>query len=98
LLGPKDRGLFASIYVFEQRFRYRRDDTPGEARRHWLTPALAAGYQFLPWNQGPYLTAWAALGVPAVRTGETELGSHSYQEPKIVPVLALHLGGEVELP
>jgi hypothetical protein len=96
-LSKHGRGFFAALYVFEQRYRYRYEGISGEARRHWLTPAPAVGYQLLPWDQGPYLTAWAALGVPVARTGETDVGNKSYDEPSIVPVLAVHLGGELEV-
>lgn len=91
------RGLFGGLYVFEQRYRYTRSDTPGEALRHWITPAPAIGFQWLPWGRGPYLTPWAALGIPIKRTGSTRIGTHDYEEPSVVPVLALHIGWELEL-
>jgi hypothetical protein len=89
-------GLFTGLYVFFQRFEYSRDDTPGSADAYWLTPAPAAGFQWLPWKKGPYLTPWAALGFP-IRRGSHQVGAHVFDESGLYAVLALHIGYEFEI-
>jgi hypothetical protein len=93
---PEGRGWFAGVYVFLQRWSYTRDDIGGEAKGYWVTPAPAVGFQWLPWKLGPYVTPWAALGVP-LRSGARRLGDHVYEEPALFPVLALHIGYELAL-
>jgi hypothetical protein len=96
LFDEEGRGLFAGLYAFIQRFSYTRSDLPGEVTAYWVTPAPAVGFQWLPWKWGPYVTPWAALGLP-LRSGERQLDGHTYEEPKVFPVLALHVGYEFGL-
>jgi len=88
-------GLFVGGYVFFQRWRYSRSDSADRAAAYWLTPAPAVGFQWLPWKKGPYLLPWAALGLP-IRRGDHQVGAHVYDEPGIFPVVALHIGYELE--
>jgi len=89
-------GLFAGLYGFFQRWEYSRSDTPETAAAYWLTPAPAAGFQWLPWKKGPYVVPWAALGVP-IRRGSHQVGDRVFDEPSLFPVLALHIGYEFGL-
>lgn len=89
-------GLFGGVYVFFQRWEYSRSDTPETAVAYWLTPAPALGFQWLPWKKGPYVTPWAALGVP-IRRGNHRVGEQVFDEPSLYPVLALHIGYEFTL-
>jgi hypothetical protein len=96
LLDSKIFGLFGGLYVFGQRWGYQRADVPGEATSYWITPAPALGVQCLPWGKGFYITPWAALGFP-IHGSAPQLGGRAYEEPKLFPVLALHLGFEVSI-
>jgi hypothetical protein len=49
----------------------------------------------MPWRNGPYITPWAALGLPVAKSGDSAVGNRSYAEPKLYPVLAVHVGWEL---
>lgn len=71
-------------------------DTPGRALGYWVTPAPALGFQLLLWRSGPYVTLWGGLGIPLF-TRDRHLDGHTYDEPRLFPVLGVHIGYEQEL-
>jgi hypothetical protein len=93
LLDVGKSSLYAGLYLFAQRWSYERTDVVGNEVSYWITPAPALGFQWLPWGKGLYVVPWAALGFP-IRGSAPRLGGHIYEEPKLFPVLALHLGYE----
>ena len=90
-------GVWAGSYAFLERFTYRRRDTQGMAVNQYLVASLATGFQWLPWDRGPYLTPWAAIGLPLRKRDGATLGSYVYHEPSLVLITALHLGWEFDL-
>ncbi len=90
-------GLWSGSYGFLERWSYTSRDTRGKAVNQYIVPSLAVGVQWLPWELGPYLTPWAAIGVPIRNRNSTTLGPHHYAEPRPVVVAAVHVGWEVEI-
>ena len=90
-------GLFAGAYVFGYANAYDYAGIPETAHRYTLVPTLAAGFQWLPWSKGPYLTPWAAVGRPLKQSDEAVIAGHRYEEAALVFVLALHVGWEFAL-
>jgi hypothetical protein len=62
-----------------------------------IVPAWASGFQWLPWNLGPHLTPWAAIGLPIRNRNLTALGDHQYGESSLSIVAAVHVGWELEI-
>jgi hypothetical protein len=93
ILDVGKSSLYGGLYLFAQRWSYERVDVAGNVVSYWVSPAPALGFQWLPWGKGLYIVPWAALGFP-IRGSAPRLGGRVYDEPKLFPVLALHLGYE----
>lgn len=90
-------GLFSGLYVFGYGLRYEYASVSTTAHRYELVPALATGFQWLPWSKGPYITPWVAAGLPLFRSDEAVIAGHRFHDPAFHYVLAAHVGWEFAL-
>ncbi len=90
----RGRGAFVGVYGFLRRFDLRYPGVSGQAARNVYSVGPAAGYQFLPWTNGPYVTPWISLAVPVATQGSKHVGSHRYHEKAVDLIWGLHFGGE----
>jgi hypothetical protein len=94
------KGLYLGAYSGYLQSRHRRDDMPGVASRDNLTVLPTIGYQWFPFAtatsalRGAYLQPWAGATFWIPVGGTTTLGTHTFKDPYVVPIAAVHLGYE----
>ena len=92
------KGFYVGAYAGYLNSRHRRDDMPGVADQHNVTILPTAGYQWFPFSRGAlrgaYVQPWvgATIWIPA--GGTSTLGTHTFKDPHVIPLAALHLGYE----
>jgi hypothetical protein len=91
--GAGDQGLYAGIQLAAQHLRVRNPRLGADSAHsvNWLVmPRL--GYLLRPFGAGFYLLGWLGLGATGRLTGDTRVGSSTYEVFPVIAYAALHLG------
>jgi hypothetical protein len=92
-------GLYVGSYAGYLESQHTRSDTMGEANEHNLTALPTIGYQWFPFApasqlHGFYLQPWAGATFWLPVGGTTTLGAHTFKDPHLIPIAAVHVGYE----
>jgi hypothetical protein len=95
--GKHGRGWFAGAQIMVRRETYHHVSAPGEsAKSTMIDPSPLAGYRWFPASRGPYIMAFAKLGVPIRVSGDTKVGDMNVEwRLPISPYIGVHLGWEI---
>ena len=85
------RGLYVGAYAGYLQTRYTRDAMSATANHVDLLPVV--GYQWFPFDgYGAYVQPW--VGAITWFGGSTTIGTHTFKDPYVIPLAALHVGWE----
>lgn len=89
------RGWYVGLYTGVLQTRYARDAMSATALHVTALPCI--GYQWFPFHdgalRGAYLQPWA--GAITWFGGSKQLGGHTFEDPYLVPIAAVHVGFEL---
>ena len=92
------RGFYVGAYSGYLQANHTRSDTMGTASRDIITVLPTVGYQWFPFHRGAlanaYLEPWAGATVWFPVGGTSTLGGHTFKDPYLIPIGAVHLGYE----
>ena len=96
-LGDR-RGLYIGAYSGFLQAHHTRTDMPGVADRDVITVLPAIGYQWFPFDRGAlagaYVEPWAGATVWFPVAGSSTVGTHTFKDPYVIPLAAVHVGYE----
>ncbi|HET6613885.1 MAG TPA: hypothetical protein VFG83_17925 [Kofleriaceae bacterium] len=94
-LDPAHRSFFVGTHLGVLRWENRDDATGSLWRSNQVVLWPAIGYRWYPTGEALFLAFWTGIGVLSPSFGTSEEGPRGYQELRLLPFAAVHLGVEI---